>query len=1243
MKTISIIVALLGLPIFPPAAFSGDLGTAVGYGGSLNDGGVPASGFYEFIVSLHSAPTNGFRVAGPLAFAPVVVSNGRFGLELDFGPGAFNGDARWLEIAVRTNGSAEAHVVLLPRQRFTPVPYALMAGSVPDGAITAGKLAAGSVTSSHLAAGSVGTAQLAPGTVVASLASNALSAVPSGGLVLGSIESGAAMEAAGYAKVGVTQLGDSWQRLPDSVLGPDTNRADAVVWTGQELLVWTGREGWRYDRGANTWKPMNIAGAPAPGEGYTAVWTGTEMIVWNGEGGRYNPATDSWQPMSTVNAPNYYSPRAHVAVWSGTEMLVFGTIPSAEVGSLFASEGKRYHPGLDRWSNMTTTGAPAPRTDATAVWTGTEMIVWGGTMPEQPMPLNDGGRYNPGTDTWLPVPTAGAPAGRIGHTATWSGGVMLVWGGLGSLASSDVIPFNDGAFYVPESDAWVSMPSAGAPSRRLWHTAVWSPGGLLIWGGRRTKPLEDLTDGARYDLGLNRWFPIGANALSSGRDRASAFWDSARGEMLVWGGGEDGGLAFAPSYELDWRPMTAANAPAARGMQATAWTGTEMIVWGGHEGSVIYNDGASYNVVSNTWAALPPSGLNPRFEPVSVWTGTEHIVWGGWGEEGSTFRDGARWNPTRHVWTPMSPVGAPSSRAGAVAVWTGTEVLVWGGAVVVGVRGDGARYEPASDTWRAMAASPLSARRGASAVWTGSRMLIWGGSTSSPEALNDGAAYDPATDSWSLLPAGGAPSVCCYHSAVWTGTEMIVWGGAGGNQAGRFNPVQNVWKPTDYASQSWYPEEVAPTSRLRHAAVWTGTRMLVWGGWGSAGAVNDGGSYDPVKDRWTAIPADWLSPAPRESFSGVWTGDRLVVWGGWGRNDGATYHPAGGSWTALPSRSPGVPRGGAASVWTGQEMLIWGGSSTNGLLGDGLVFNPTSGQWRSLPLYGGLAPRDGAAVAWSGSEMLLWGGGLAGGRSAGDGAAYRPGTRTWRMLSTNGAPSTRMDHRWAWTGSELLVWGGRNENGVWLGDGARYNPVADHWIPMSPVGAPSRRAWHACVWTGSELLVWGGQAAPAWLRDGARYRPATDTWSPMSMEGAPSARLNPSALWTGSELLVWGGVGERLNYLDDGARYNPATDRWAAMSGRDAPAARLDPAMVWAGDRMVIWGGAAEDYLDSGGAFHPGTDVWSVVAGSGAPGARSRPATAWTGHDVLFYSGDGAGADVYRYVPARTFNLYARP
>ena len=94
------------------------------------------------------------------------------------------------------------------------------------------------------------------------------------------------------------------------------------------------------------------------------------------------------------------------------------------------TRGAGFNPGANAWTPIATTNQPAARIDHTAVWTGSEMIVWGGrTNFGNQIVFGNGARYNPANDTWLPVSTIGAPSARYGHTAVWTAGDDRVGGG----------------------------------------------------------------------------------------------------------------------------------------------------------------------------------------------------------------------------------------------------------------------------------------------------------------------------------------------------------------------------------------------------------------------------------------------------------------------------------------------------------------------------------------------------------------------------------------------------------------------------------------------------------------------------------------------------------------------------------------------------------------------------------------------------------------------------------------------
>jgi hypothetical protein len=93
------------------------------YQGRLTANGVPANGSFDVRVGLFSEGSGGGQVGPTLTNAAVAVVDGLFLTRLDFGPGAFEGKGRWLEIGVRPAGGG-SFVTLSPRQELAPAPYA---------------------------------------------------------------------------------------------------------------------------------------------------------------------------------------------------------------------------------------------------------------------------------------------------------------------------------------------------------------------------------------------------------------------------------------------------------------------------------------------------------------------------------------------------------------------------------------------------------------------------------------------------------------------------------------------------------------------------------------------------------------------------------------------------------------------------------------------------------------------------------------------------------------------------------------------------------------------------------------------------------------------------------------------------------------------------------------------------------------------------------------------------------------
>jgi len=663
-------------------------------------------------------------------------------------------------------------------------------------------------------------------------------------------------------------------------------------------------------------------------------------------------------------------------VWTGSEMIIWGGYLNG-----YLSSGGRYNPATDDWSpTFTGLNCPSPRSGHTAVWTGTEMIVWGGfySYYSGGYPYNyylsSGARYDPASDTWTATSTAGVPAGRFLHTAVWTGSEMIVWGGLGASSSYK----NDGSRYDPAVDSWTAISSTGAPTVRAYHTAVLTSTEMIVWGGYDGSTY--LNTGGRYNLSSNSWSATNTTGPPAGRRYHTAVWTGS--EMVVWGGMGSGigyrndGGRYDPSAN-SWSDVQATGAPEARAYHTTVWTGSEMIVWGGYDGTVYLGNGARYAPSANSWTEVSSSGAPvERCLHTAVWTGSEMIVWGG-ASTGSTMRnDGGRYIPSSDTWlsTDLVPPGTPAARNCHTAVWTGSEMIIWGGGLDYPYYGTGGRYNPATDAWTptTMTGAP-GARQNHTAVWTGSRMIVWGGRQTNILYWNDGGSYDPVFDEWTPVNTVGAPEARAWHTAVWTGAEMIVWGGSNLNTGGRYNPEDDNWNAT---------AATTCPSRSLHTAVWTGTEMIIWGGLsGSSNYLNSGARYNPSSDTWAFVDSYPLLSA-RDYHSAVWTGTEMIVWGGWNSyyclSDGGRYNPTSGAWSLTSTTSQPGARRMHTAVWTGSKMIVWGGQNyytdSRYYPEQGGVYDPATNSWVSTPLEKTPQGRMNNSAVWADGKMIVWGG-----------------------------------------------------------------------------------------------------------------------------------------------------------------------------------------------------------------------------------------------------------------------------
>lgn len=203
---------------------------------------------------------------------------------------------------------------------------------------------------------------------------------------------------------------------------------------------------------------------------------------------------------------------------------------------------------------------------------------------------------------------------------------------------------------------------------------------------------------------------------------------------------------------------------------------------------------------------LPDAPIVARDDAGGAWTGSELIVWGGQGEH-----DGAAYDLASNHWREIAV--APLRQGVPIAtVWTGAEVLVWGG--LPGGGGEGAAYNPATERWRPIASAPIGLSRGNAVLTAPDSLIVLGSATAQAgPALSSSAQamqYDISADAWTVLPEPDLSPNATWM--VWTGSEVIAWDYL--LEARSYNPGDGEWNtlpdlPLDgrecYPGGGWHP------------------------------------------------------------------------------------------------------------------------------------------------------------------------------------------------------------------------------------------------------------------------------------------------------------------------------------------------------------------------------------------------------------------------------------------------------
>lgn len=326
-----------------------------------------------------------------------------------------------------------------------------------------------------------------------------------------------------------------------------------------------------------------------------------------------------------------------------------------------------------------------PRDGASIVWTGRELLVWGGYIYPSITALGDGAAYDPTTRRWRKLPDSPLSP-RVSQVAVWTGSEMVVWGGGGYSGAA-------GAAYNPISNTWRLLPQ-GPLSARGGAVGVWTGTEVFLLGGLYGAG-QNYTDGAAFDPRSGTWRAIAPPTPPVGHPLA---WKAAvyiDGQVLAWSEWEttrrisssttdfSGGVdLFSYSLETNsWRLVPSSSSALPDVEQVLV--ANQLVVVRGEPISCsvscpfLAEATTIYDPVTMAWSRLPPDPLAAEYLS-SAWTGGALFSYNSDDTVGNIHPGNASaYDPAEHQWAglPIAPFGCATYPA--TALWTGRAVLLY--------------------------------------------------------------------------------------------------------------------------------------------------------------------------------------------------------------------------------------------------------------------------------------------------------------------------------------------------------------------------------------------------------------------------------------------------------------------------------------------------------------------------------------------------------------------------------------
>jgi hypothetical protein len=304
------------------------------------------------------------------------------------------------------------------------------------------------------------------------------------------------------------------------------------------------------------------------------------MIVWGGvragrprsDGAAYDPARRAWRPIAP--SPVGVAGGDGGAAWTGTEMVVFAS-PSFDRAGAAA-----YDPRQDVWHRLPA-GPLGPRESYVSVWTGRELLVFGGNRGDT-IATPTAAALDPRTGRWRVLEAFTPLRGLMPTGAVWTGHEAFVAGTPRGGKGTRLYAFDPGTGVLRT----IALPAAAV------KPVGWT-GGRVVFT-RSADALFSATALRLYAPAAGRWSAArpAPCALPTHTYTQSA-WIGTR---FVAACGRDRLQVYTPRTNR-WRAiLTGASPLGSLGWGAIVWTGRTLIAWGGTvyaPGNPMPDEGAS--------------------------------------------------------------------------------------------------------------------------------------------------------------------------------------------------------------------------------------------------------------------------------------------------------------------------------------------------------------------------------------------------------------------------------------------------------------------------------------------------------------------------------------------------------------------------------------------------------------------------------------------------------------------------